>query len=183
MRTPEIREKHRKAILGSKHTEETKRKMSISRTGKVQSEETKQKLSEINTGQECSVETKQKLSKAMLGRKASIETRHKMSLSRMGNKNPAWQGGVSFGQYCPKFNEKVKEQIRDKYHRRCFECDITEEENGMKLDVHHVDFKKEQGCNDHEWRLIPLCKGCHAKTQHDREKSERHFCILLEVVG
>ena len=52
----------------------------------------------------------------------------------------------------------------------------------MKLDVHHIDYNKGQGCSEHEWRLIPLCRSCHIKTNHDREKWERHFKTLLELL-
>ena len=66
----------------SKHTEETKRKMSIAHIGKKKpkTEEHKRKLREIFNSQEY----KEKRRNSMLGKKASIETRKKMSLARIG---------------------------------------------------------------------------------------------------
>lgn len=86
-----------------------------------------------------------------------------------GENAPSWQGGISFGRYCPKFNEAIKEEIREKYGRQCFLCGKTEKENGRKLDVHHIDYEKSRGCSGKRWLLIPLCKSCHAKTGHNRE--------------
>ena len=49
------------------HTEETKRKMSLSSIGKKKSEETRQKMSLSKTGIKRSEETKQKISLAQIG--------------------------------------------------------------------------------------------------------------------
>lgn len=70
-------------------------------------------------------------------------------------------------RYCPKFNFSLKERIRDEFGRTCFLCPTTEEENGVKLSVHHVDYNKGQGCG-HEWNLVPLCRKCHVKTNYNR---------------
>lgn len=94
-----------------------------------------------------------------------------------------WHGHISsYERYCPLFNESKKEEIRDKYMRRCLLCDKTEEENGKKLSVHHIDYNKEQGCNEHEWRLVPLCHSCHSKTNGNRKMYERRLRIILEVI-
>jgi hypothetical protein len=91
-----------------------------------------------------------------------------MGIDKRGDKNILWKGGVSFGKYCEKFNKTKKEEIRAKYGRVCFICGKNEEENGRKLDVHHVDYSKNQGCDGNKWALIPLCKSCHAKTGNNR---------------
>jgi len=78
-----------------------------------------------------------------------------------------WQGGKSFEPYCPKFNEKKKEEVREEYNRKCYICNIDEKNNitktnkPWKLAVHHIDDDKEQGCNDKPWKLVPLCLHCH----------------------
>ena len=67
---------------GLKHSEETRKKISISKTGHTYS-----------LGRKYSEETKQKISLSMmgktnhLGRKHSEETKQKMSLTKMGNTN------------------------------------------------------------------------------------------------
>lgn len=84
-----------------------------------------------------------------------------------GENHPQWQGGISFAPYCPKFDKKRREYIRDKFNRTCILCGKTEEDNGKKLSVHHIDYNKMQGCG-HNWGLIPLCSNCHAKTNYNR---------------
>lgn len=85
-----------------------------------------------------------------------------------GENSVFWKGGKSFEPYCVKFNLKTKERVRNKYGRKCFICGKNEDENGKKLEVHHVDYNKEQGCNGHKWALVPLCRSCHSKTNHNR---------------
>ena len=168
-RTEETKHKMSEAHKRHKISEETKRKIGIAHKGKVLSEETKRKMSEAHKGKIISGETRQKLSEALKGKYT-------------GENSSQWQGGISFGRYCPRFDEKIREEIRDKYQHECFECGKSEKQNGRKLDVHHVDFNKEQGCNEHEWRLIPLCHSCHSKTNHDRKQSNYHYTTLLECL-
>jgi hypothetical protein len=73
-------ERYSKSILHLKSpTEETRKKMSESRTGKKHSEETRKKMSESQTGKKHSEETKKKMS---LSRgNMSEETKNKISMS------------------------------------------------------------------------------------------------------
>lgn len=81
-----------------------------------------------------------------------------------GENNPNWKNGVSFEPYCHKFNNEFKEYIRDKFGRTCFLCDKTEEENGKRLSIHHVNGNKNCGCDEDETcQFVPLCNNCHAK--------------------
>ncbi|MCE7738394.1 MAG: hypothetical protein GPJ50_03355 [Candidatus Heimdallarchaeota archaeon] len=45
-------------------------------------------------------------------------------------------GGESL--YCFKFNFEFKERVRDFFGRCCYLCNKNEEDNGRRLDVHHV---------------------------------------------
>lgn len=90
-----------------------------------------------------------------------------------GKNNHNWQGGKSFEPYCEKFNFRFKEKIREKYNRRCYFCGKTEEENGERLCVHHIDDDKEQGCNGKYWFVIPLCKKCHDRLHAMENKKKR----------
>jgi hypothetical protein len=99
------------------------------------------------------------------GKRPTKDTRRRMSTSHQGARHHNWRGGVSFGKYCPKFNRRLKEGVRDRFDRVCFICGAPE--NGSGLDVHHVDYNKGQGCGA-EWNLIPLCKSCHSKTNWNR---------------
>jgi hypothetical protein len=98
---------------GSKHSEETKRRMSLANKGKnhplwgkKRSEKTKRKIGLTNAskvslkkenhprwGKKQTEETKRKISIAKKGRKHTEETRKKMSLARIGEKHPFWKGG------------------------------------------------------------------------------------------
>lgn len=97
----------------------------------------------------------------------------------VGDKNSNWKGGISSEPYCFKFSYRVKEEVRERYNRKCIICGKSEIENGEKLCVHHVDYNKKQGCDDYEWKLVPLCRICHSKTNSNREYWEQY---LTDVV-
>lgn len=177
-RSDKTRQRMSEAQKGRKHSEETKRKISRANTGRVFSKESIRLMSEAKLN--MSDETKRKMSESAKVKEFSEEHRRKIGLAHKGKKNVNWKGGISFGPYCPKFNYKVKEEVRDNFGRFCFECGISEENLSQKLDVHHVDFNKEQGCNDHKWVLIPLCRSCHAKTIFNRKRSEQHYRSILK---
>lgn len=107
---------------------------------------------------------------------AGIKIRNN-SESQRGPKSPAWRGGISFLPYCHKFNKPLKEEIRELFGRKCYICEKTEKENNKKLDVHHCDFNKQQGCKGNlTWKLLPLCKSCHAWTTNHRHEA---FALLV----
>lgn len=120
--------------------------------------EVRLKISCSHTGKKHNDDTLKKLSDAMLNR------------NLVGEKNPSWRGGTSFYPYCYKFNDKLKEEIRTRYDRRCYICNKHEDENilsngkKIRLSIHHIDRDKEQGCNGKKWLLVPLCISCHAKS-------------------
>ncbi|MCK4528952.1 hypothetical protein KAW18_16425 [candidate division WOR-3 bacterium] len=118
--------------------------------GKPRPEETRKKIGEANKGK-------------LLGDKNHFFGKH-----FVGDMNPNWRGGISFEPYCPKFNEAFKESIREKFGRVCFLCPTTEEENGRKLAVHHVNYNKDCLCGDSECEFVPLCTPCHMKTNYNR---------------
>jgi hypothetical protein len=105
-----------------------------------------------------------------------------LSAERCGPNSPAWMGGLSFAPYCEKFNNKLKERIRDEYGRRCFLCNMDEEENGQRLSIHHTDYDKEQGCSGKGLALVPLCQSCHAKTNSNREYWTNLFNTALKAI-
>jgi len=97
----------------------------------------------------------------------SYETRKRLSASGQGISYDEWEGFANGQEYCPKFNEECRESNREKYGRCCFLCGLLESSNitstnlQKRLAVHHVDMNKDQGCNGHKWKLIPLCMSCH----------------------
>jgi hypothetical protein len=89
---------------------------------------------------------------------------HKKGMS--GENSFLWRGGTSFKSYCKKFNEALKKDIRTRFGKKCYLC--GNQENGRKLDIHHIDYNKNSICNGKDWALIPLCRGCHSKTNHQK---------------
>lgn len=105
-----------------------------------------------------------------------------MSRSKTGESASRWQGGISFEPYCEKFNDKLKESVRDKFDRKCFLCG-EDEDDDMKLDVHHVNYDKECMCNGKECEFVPLHRGCHTRTSGNRELWERLIINVLWYEG
>ena len=103
-----------------------------------------------------------------------------------GEDNPNWRGGASFNGYCVKFNEGLKDVVREKYDRTCYMCGISEGcntyESGkqIKLSVHHVDLNKNQGCEEHKWILIPVCIHCHASCHTQKMVNALKYMLLME---
>jgi radical SAM superfamily enzyme YgiQ (UPF0313 family) len=93
--------------------------------------------------------------------------RLKASLRMRGCKNPAWQGGIStmYQQYPVEFSTYLKRKVKKRDSYICQECGINRK--GKKLDVHHIDYDKNNNvmCN-----LICLCPSCHTKTNYGREQ-------------
>lgn len=104
------------------------------------------------------------------------------SVNRAGENSHTWLGGISFGKYCPKFNDRFKQEVRDKYNNCDFMSGLSNIvcNGGRKLDVHHVDYNKQQGCDDNEWRLIPLSRVNHTKTSYNRPFWNRLFTYALQ---
>lgn len=86
--------------------------------------------------------------------------------------NPNWRGGKSFEPYPLGWTRTFKEQVRlrDKY--QCVLCGKPEVENNRRLDVHHIDYNKNNLQLDN---LVSLCMSCHRQTNFHREKWQSHF--------
>ena len=89
-----------------------------------------------------------------------------------GKNNGSWMDGRSFEPYSIEFNESLKEQARKRDNYICRECNYTQEELGQKLDIHHIDYDKQNNCLDN---LISLCRSCHAKTCFNRENWTMYY--------
>lgn len=125
-----------------------------------------------NQERQRSIETKEKISLAMCGNTNTLGkiygevTRLKDSFAKTGDKNPAWQGGISFEPYHYKFNKEVKLRILE---RNNFTCQLCSEYSKYvkRLHVHHIDYDKK---NTNKDNLITLCHSCHSKTNHHRNE-------------
>lgn len=91
------------------------------------------------------------------------EANRKRGESTRGNKHYNWRGGISYEPYTAEFNEARREFVRERDGRQCNLCGMRE--NGLKLDVHHINYNKK---DTRVSNLISLCHRCHTKTSHDR---------------
>ena len=82
-----------------------------------------------------------------------------------GKNNPFWANGKSFEPYGLEFNNKLKEQIRQRDNYICQECKYPQEKLGYKLHIHHIDYNKQ---NNNPYNLISLCRNCHSQTHFNR---------------
>ena len=79
---------------GYKHTEETKKKLSISHKGKKMSDKSKKKMSESHKGKKLSAETKKKLSNAQKGKDFSDIHRAKLSKKVVNCRGEVFESGL-----------------------------------------------------------------------------------------
>lgn len=172
-----VQKKHiSESLTGRKLTDAHKLAMSIAHTGKKLTDEHKKNIGLSKVGIPFSDEHKQKIGDTQRGvKRVPLTKEHREKLSNLlsGENNPNWKGGISFEPYCKKFNYAFKESIREKFGRTCFLCPTTEEENGRKLSVHHVEYNKNCLCDDSVCEFVPLCDSCHGKTNHNHEYWER----------
>jgi len=89
-----------------------------------------------------------------------------------GKNNPNWQGGNSFKPYSPKFNNNLKEKIRNRDNKTCQLCNKTEKQNGRNLSIHHIDYNKK---NSNPNNLITLCISCNFKVNYNRNYWIKYF--------
>lgn len=111
-----------------------------------------------------------------------------MSISHLGDKCHFWKGGISFGKYCLKFNRPFKRNVRSFFKYTCVECEMTQEENGKALAVHHVHYDKKTCCKEGESvgdrKFVALCHSCHSATNNNREFWEDWYTeIINEFYG
>jgi len=69
-------------------------------------------------------------------------------------------------EYSLEFSNILKQQIRKRDNYICQYCKVKEENYYRKLDVHHIDYNK-QNCN--EENLITLCGLCNVKANTNRD--------------
>lgn len=199
-KNPERKVIQHKATSGDKHylfgksqPEEVSEKIRIANSGgnhwnygNITPQESKDKMSKSHMGKTFNQQTKNIISQNSLKMWENPKLHENMSKRISGSGNPMWQGGTSFAPYCPKFDENKREEIRNKYNRKCIICGKNECDNiynngkQIKLTVHHVDYNKLQGCEGHIWKLAPLCLICHLKTNASRKIWEQKICKLVK---
>lgn len=190
---PCTKEQKRKISIANKGrimSNETKEKISLNHPdtsgdnnpmfGKHHSKAAREKISKANKGENnpnygvlSTEEKKKKISNSEKGKYVPKEVGIKISNANKGENHYNWQGGISYEPYCPLFNERFKEEIREKYNRQCFICGLLEELNGNKLSIHHLNYNKNCLCDDSKCYFVPLCNSCHIRTNYNREFWEK----------
>jgi hypothetical protein len=192
LKMSEIRKKQGNFRLGTHHSEESKRKQSVSQTGKhwTLSAEAKENIRLGHIGLKThtwSEESRRKLSESKKGKPGhrkgiphTEESKKKMSVAQSKRKGPKaanWKGGISFEPYCIKFNNEFKERVRAFFGYKCVECGVSQTDKCLA--IHHVNFNKKACCDDTIPLFVSLCFICHGRTQGNRDYWEKHFTNII----
>ena len=95
------------------------------------------------------------------------DRKDKISKAFKGERHPNWQGGISHlsnSSYRGRDWKQIAEKARKRDKYCCLRCGMTQEDNGRKLDVHHIipyhNFNNSQKANKMK-NLRTLCQRCH----------------------
>ena len=179
----EHREKISKSLKGKHPSLETRLKQSLVHKDKVCSAATKLKMSLSHKGRVVTEETKRKIGKgnSIANKGKKLKDIHKVdcTCSFCKSKRGELKGKNSYNyiegldrKYPLTFDSTLKEQIRTRDAYTCQECGFIQLEDGRLLDIHHIDYDKN---NNNEDNLITLCRNCHVKTNYNREHWENYF--------
>ena len=180
----------RKALLGKPMSQEQKDKISCSNKGKPKPPGFAEHLSKIMTGRHPSLETREKMRLGKLGKPGNRkgvphtpEVCEKLSDNLKGKTGPDsrnWKGGIAFAPYCQKFNREFKDRVRAFFGYRCQMCGHIWKKGEVRLHVHHVNYRKDACCSKEvKPMFVPLCNGCHGKTQGHRVFWEDWFTEII----
>lgn len=159
-----LTEEHKKKISNSEkgrtHSEETRRKMSISAMGK--------KGTFGNLGHNHSMVTRQKIKDTLKqrfpnGRKDSIETRLKKSNALKGEKNIHWKGGITETNKAIRNSFEMKQWKRDNLARDDYKCIWCGSKKNLQID-HIKPFSLFPELRFELSNGRTLCKECHTIT-------------------
>jgi hypothetical protein len=166
---------------GQKLPEKTCEKMGKSRVGNKWG--FKEGHTPWNRGKTHTEETRKKLKESHLGQvpwnkgKRGVQIAWNKGLKGFmaGEKSSSWKGGIGKLPYSQDWTDIFREGIRKRDDYVCQECGIHQDElSGFlkKLDIHHIDYDKE---NLDPENLISLCRSCHTKTNNNREYWTKYF--------
>ena len=96
-----------------------------------------------------------------------------------GKLNHNWRGGISKEPYPFDWTKILKASIRTRDNHQCQICGKSTKANSRALDVHHIDYDKENLKPDN---LISLCRGCHMQSNGNRDIYIEYFGILKNIL-
>jgi 5-methylcytosine-specific restriction endonuclease McrA len=166
------KEKISQAMEGKHQSEETKRKKSIimqgkssNRLGIPHTEESRKKMSISHLG-----------NKSFLGKHLSEKHKNKISESLKKEKHPNWQGGISYQKGYDNFKTRRRnikkynnggfhtigdwENLKAQYNWICPCC--GKREPGIKLSEDHI-IPVTKGGSDNIENIQPLCQSCNSR--------------------
>ena len=94
----------------------------------------------------------------------------------IGKNNPNYIHGNSYAQYPLEF-KNIKQSIRKRDNYTCQYCRLKENNKFRKLDIHHIDYNK-QNCK--EDNLITLCRKCNIKANYDRDYWFAYYTHIIK---
>lgn len=132
---------------------------------------------------ECQCDCGNRIITASLGPKGRISCgcvlRNKF---KYGAGNPNWKGGISYEPYCPRFNNDLKQRVREFFNNECIICGRNKHDNKKNLSVHHVEYNKQACCDGKPAHFAALCSKCHAKTNSNRARWEYILHIIIDEI-
>jgi hypothetical protein len=102
------------------------------------------------------------------------EYKQKYSETHSAELNPNWKGGLSFLPYPVKWNQTLKNKIKEQDNYTCQNPNC--EKQNYPLSVHHIDYNKENCEPDN---LITLCMICNAKANGKRDYWRELYTKIL----
>lgn len=94
------------------------------------------------------------------GKPRKQATKDKIGLANSGINHYAYNPNKPRVNYPIEWGNILREAIRKRDNYCCRECGLSQENNGKRLTVHHID-KNKNNCKQEN--LITLCKKCHAR--------------------
>ena len=182
--------------------ETTKKKISESMKGKIKTKEHLDNLRKSYKKRSLNKKYRLKLSECKLGKKNPNYKDGKTNIKRYckdcnksitkgstcgrckkcstkGELNPCYIENL-IREYPLEFNDILKEQIRVRDNHQCQICGILQKNYYRKLDIHHIDYDKD---NLNQENLISLCSSCHVCTNHNRDIYIEYFEILISIIN
>lgn len=189
-----------------RHTEESKRKIALSRTGerhpfygKNQSEESNRKRAEALKGSNnhrwapnapivkcayCGEKKRLMPHQYKVSKTKTFYCNNKCRAKHweqimIGENNPNWLGGINFEPYNPAFNKQLKEFVRRRDGYQCQLCGTAKNKVSYGHNtfiVHHIDYDKQ---NSSPENLITLCSACNSMVNYNRDKWKQYFQLMM----
>lgn len=177
-------------FYGRKHSDETKKKISLVNSNHICKDYVKQILSIKSTEMWKNPDHKKKARfchtpEAKLKISESSKQMWKNNKNKLKRLISIGLGGNGIRKedepYPAKFNKQLKLHIRERDNHICQNCGMTEEEHLIKyqkpLEVHHINYDKN---NCYESNLITVCKHCNLLANGFRDYWFAYYTYIME---